>query len=227
MTKKKTTKKPVSKVARLLGKDFRWSGIDYDYKAGRHSCKCGDDYCRCGTVENAHVTDIDMEQLAESISQNLSEIDQYCVDRVLSIYKVWDKSKWNVAVEAGYYGEEIGEVTLNEDLATKVDFRIEEVLSFETTSAKIEALLVLEYGYLLPELRGRCYNLTNIPKDDIVSQREHYVKLDREIVESYTDYKLPRGIVVPVSTTPFKYRLIDGYHRVAATKDFVRVFYAT
>jgi len=207
--------------------DFRFDGVDVDYETNRNcNCDLQNDYCRCRTIENARVERVEMNQVVSHVAEyfsfkNKDTVDLYCIDRILSAYKVWNPEAWDVRVCGGYYGEEIEGVYLKK--GEEIETKIMEVLCLDSVDAQIEALMVLEYGYLLDTLRDCHYEICTIDKTKISHQREHYVKLDRETVESYKDYPYPRGIVKAQDN---RYRLIDGYHRVAASPEQATVFVA-
>jgi hypothetical protein len=222
----KKTKEPIKKLFEVSGVNFGYSGVDIEYENGTDECHCGNNYCRCSTIVNTKVTSIKISDLVTRIAGSLKDaVDLYCIDRILHIYKVYDSDLWNVNVCSGYYGEEIKDVTLCDMVAGDIEEHLNKVLALKSLNKKIEALLDLEYGYLLPELADCHYSIKPIDKKDLDLQREHYTKLDRSVVESYIDYPYPRGIVLAKDS---KYRLIDGYHRTSAVKNgSIKVFVAT
>ena len=71
----------------------------------------------------------------------------------------------------------------------------------------------MEYGYIIPELVDKDFEIIEICKDDIhFGNKEHLNKVKEKNLEFYRDenYKGIRGIVY----FDGKYRVIDGYHRI-------------
>lgn len=195
--------------------NFRYDGVDCEYERNNNNCRC-EDYCRCATITNAHVTSVNTKEVTQKVAEYLgvtSELDVYCVNRILSSFKVYNNEAWDVRVCGGYYGEEIGGIFLKQ--AYKIEQEAQSILALKNSSEKVEAVLTLEYGYLLDILFNCRYYIKTIDRSKICYQREHYTKLDRSAVEAYKDYSLPRGIVQLQSNG--RYRLIDGYHRIAAS----------
>jgi hypothetical protein len=225
----------------LKNKDFKYLGIDYEYDTENSCSESGCDeerICRCGVILNAHIDRVDVCALANNIydfyfdgskSQARDSsinsvlygtgkaIDVYCIDRVLRCNKVWEDNRWNIEVEGGYYGQEIGQVTLDSAFANTIQNDIEKVISLRTIKEKINFLLELEYGYILPELEGCDYELSTVSLSDIVFGSDgHYRKIQRECVDHYMGegYSGIRGILKKDGAD--KYKIIDGYHRVYA-----------
>lgn len=222
--KNEVYQKPRQPLAEI---SFYYYGVNVDYDSNRSGCTCDDYACRCSRIVNAHVTKVDLPSVGERISverKTKNEIDLYCIDRVLAAYKIYDKDFWNIKICNGYYGQEIDSVKLDPTRANKIDAELDRILGLKSTTEKIEALLTLEYGYVLDALFNCEYEIKEIDKTDIKFQREHYTKLDQSVIESYKKYDLPRGIVVAERD---KYRLIDGYHRVSAADETVKILVAT
>jgi hypothetical protein len=216
-------KKPTN--LKFQGSNWRCLGLLYTYEE-HCNCNCGDDdYCRCGTITNARVTDVNLATIHHALIENrkLTEVESYCVDRILVAYQLYDVNVWNVNVTSGYYGEEIKSITLDSQIATKCDQDIEAMLALLSNAEKIEFVLNLEYGYLLAILAGKRYKIITVEKKDLSFQTGHYHRLNRDIVSGYKDYSLPRGIVIKQEN---QYRLIDGYHRCAAADGKIKVLLA-
>jgi len=211
--------------------NFYYSGVDITYDnqtSNDHGERCKDDYCRCSTIENQRVTNVDMLQVVEKIVEPPAArrgldiekyaIDKYCIDRILTSYKVFDPNNWNIKVCPGYYGEEINCVSINTEVATKVDQEITRITSLPSINDKVREILILEYGYLLDILKTCQFRVDSVDKANIIFPRkEYYTKLDKASVDRYIDYTLPRGIVI-FSAANNSWRVIDGYHRISAAK---------
>lgn len=221
--------------------DFRYY-THYDYDT-RYDCKsygC-DSICRCGRIYNEHITSVDIKAIVDflikeyyndkdisakrnstidSILGNIGrEINYYTVDRILRLNKIYDPNKWSIKVVSGYYGQEIEEVKLFSDIAKKIDKQLEEAFDIVDLSKRVEYLLELEYGYILPELQGCKYQLIEVNKDDIIAGSSgQYKKVSKEDIEHYNKYNSIKGVVIQNGS---KYRLIDGYHRFFANKSTI------
>lgn len=224
----------------IRGVSFR-DCVEYDYYYNRdcesHGC---DSICRCGQIEDAHVTSVNVSQMVQEIKSSYfsdsksskrnskinyilgnitDDIDLYTIDRILRINKVYEKSNWEVQVCGGYYGEEIDDIILEDSVAQKIENQLEEAFNITELFLRIEYLLQLEYGYILPELKGKNYEVTSIERDKVIFGSEgHYKKVASEELPHYSDktYKYFRGIVIQKGE---QYRIIDGYHRCLASEN--------
>jgi hypothetical protein len=239
-------------MSKLKDKDFRWV-IDYDYDT-RYSCQesgC-DMICRCGTIHSEVITKIDVDAIvgeiySEYFDNSLStirnntinnilngitkEIDIYTIDRIIRYHKVFDSNVWEINITGGYYGEEIDTITLDTHVALQIEQDIDIALSIDDLSGRIEYLVGLEYGHLLPELEGCSYDIIEVNKKDIIFGSDgHYQKIKEKKLDHYLDsnYSGIRGIVIKKERKiSDQWRLIDGYHRCTSTKkDKVKVLRA-
>lgn len=140
-----------------------------------------------------------------------TDIEKYCIDRILTCLKVYDPKKWEVKTTDGYYGEEIDGVYF---LDFEIQNKIEELLKLENDNEKIEFVLKLEYGYLLESIKDCNWSIEKTTKNKIIFPQEFYLsKLDKNIVSMYKEYPFARGIVLQDGEN---YKVIDGYHRLSA-----------
>lgn len=216
-------KKEKAKKAMVLG-NLQYMGIDYDYNTyyachGGSSC-CDNDYCRCGVIEDARVTNIvAADKFVETHWNKNSDIEKYCIERILTNCRWYDSEYFEVQSCGGYYGEEIGGVYFNN--ANVCNLLIGDLLSLETDAQKVEFVLNLEYGHILDAVKDLDWSIEHISKDKIVfGQKDHYHKLDETVVKGYADYSFPRGICRKLDT---HYRVVDGYHRLKAGGEVVEV----
>lgn len=192
--------------------------VDYDYE--RSACHCDDDYCRCTTIEHAWVDNVNVRDVVNELyrkhSRTDSYIDEYCFDRICYVFKIYDKSLYEVESIGGYYGEEIGGVWFENE--EKIFNAYRDVISFDTDIEKIRYCLKLEYGYLLDSVVSASSAIIDkLPTYSIsIPQREYFIKLDRDVIEEYKDRTLPIAVCVKDWNA---FRLIDGYHRFVANKD--------
>lgn len=226
----------------IVGQNFRYN-VNYDYSDYRNcdAYGCDDEgICRCGTIENAHVLTVDIPSIVSEIYANhfdnslaskrnstinsilggvSKEIDIYTIDRILRINKAYLPDNWEVQVCGGYYGEEIDDIILENSIAQKIEDQIHEALSIIDLTSRIEYLLKLEYGHILPDLQGRQYSLETVERDSIIfGSDEHYRKVNTENLDHYSDknYGGIRGIAL---VKDGRFRLIDGYHRSSTSEN--------
>ena len=239
----------------IVDKDFRWSGVEYDYNT-QYSCRdsgCDEEgICRCGTIYDEVITSVNVGDVVgeiyaayfdnslsternnklNSILNGISkEIDLYTIDRIVRHHKIFDTNLWDIHVTGGYYGQEIDMVTLDPGVARQIERDLEIAFSIEDLSGRIEFLIGLEYGHLLPELEGCSYEVIEIDRDKIIFGSEgHYQKVKEKKLDHYLDTKYMgiRGIVLKRERKAGdQWRLIDGYHRCSASrKDKVKVLRA-
>lgn len=225
---------------KIRGFNFKYC-VDYDYDTYRDCDANGCDYiCRCCTIVDPHITSVDVTQMViaivdENFDKSLStvrnskinsvlgnitdDINFYTIDRILRINKVYEKYNWDIQVCGGYYGQEIGEVLLEDSIAIKIEKQLEEAFDIIDLTKRIEYLLTLEYGYILPELKGRSYQVLSIERDKVIFGSDNqYRKVAGEKLDHYSDknYLSYRGVVMPRGD---EYRLIDGYHRCFASEN--------
>ena len=212
---------------------------DYDYNRDCESYGC-DSICRCGRIEDAHVTSVNISLMVHEIRNSYfsdtksskrnskinfilgnitDDIDIYTIDRILRINKAYYKSNWEVQVCGGYYGEEIDDVILEDSLAQQIENQLEEAFNITNLSLRMEYLLQLEYGYILPDIKGKKYEITHIERDKVIFGSDNqYNKVASEELPHYSDkiYNSFRGIVIQKGD---QYRIIDGYHRCFASEN--------
>jgi len=225
---------------------FQYNGVyvDYSYSYDCESYGCDEEgICRCGSIHNEHVDSVDVSSIVKKIYDDFFEqgkaadrnnainevlygigkdIDIYTIDRIIRSYKIWENENWNIEVEGGYYGQEVGDVTIKESIADKIEEELLTVFSLPSLKEKIEYLLKLEYGKILPEIADSSYESMVIDKDDIIfGVEKHLKKVMKKDLDFYSDknYNSIRGIV---KKSGDKWQVIDGYHRIFSTK-FPRV----
>ena len=225
---------------------FQYNGVyvEYNYNNDCENYGCDEEgICRCGTIYDEHVESVDVSLLVKKIYDDFFEqgkaadrnnaineilygigkdIDIYTIDRILRSYKIWENENWDIEVDGGYYGQEVGDVTIKESIADKIEEELWIVFSLATLKEKIEYLLKVEYGKILPEIADANYESIVIDKDDIIFGVEnHLKKVMKKDLDFYSDKKY-NGIRGIVKKSGDKWRVIDGYHRIFSTK-FPRV----
>jgi len=229
-------------MIKIVGTNFIYH-TDYDYNDYRdcESYGCDEEgICRCGTIDDAHVISVKIPPMVNEIYENYfdnslstkrnstintilggvsKEIDIYTIDRILRINKVYEPSNWEVQVCGGYYGQEIDDVILEDSVAQKIEDQLDKAFSIIDLSERVEYLLMLEYGKILPELKDRKYSVETHERDSIIfGSDEHYRKVNTKSLDHYSDknYTGIRGVALYKVD---KLRLIDGYHRSSASEN--------
>jgi len=222
--------------------EFQWSGADVDYRY-EYDCAnsgCDDEgICRCGTIHDEVVCSVDISAMTQKIYEEFFEqgkaaerndainkvlygigkdIDIYCIDRILRSRKVWEPQSWHIEISGGYYGQEIGPVYLKEHIADEIEDLMHEAFALGTLKEKVEFLLKLEYGKVLPELKGCRYEYETIEISEVIFGSEgHLNRVKNKALDFYSDRSY-RGIRGIVKRSGEKLRVIDGYHRISTTK---------
>lgn len=229
--KPRTVKQPVVWTPIDKMTNFKYD-VDYDFDDEVcHNFDCDHEYGRCRTIENIRFNSVDIPNIMSRFIGGSQKgksplVDdvflKYALYRVMVHSQLWNDGLWETYPVGGYYGEEMGPVTLDSQMIAKFNAFIVNNKSL-SDNEKIRNALIVEYGYILEALEGK--DLNNIKKvkiDDIhFGQKDHYVKINiKEAEQYYSGYEnleLPFGICIDEGDG--KYRLIDGYHRVAYAKN--------
>ncbi|MEK6832751.1 MAG: hypothetical protein AABY32_01775 [Nanoarchaeota archaeon] len=201
-------------IESVFNKNFRcYVDIDYDTERNCDKKGCGS-ICRCQKIINPRITGIkNIQELVDSFTKNLSTVLKYAIERILVINKIYDTDCWDVIITSGYYGEEIDGVCIMNPFANNIDKQINQIKNLNDNDI-IRKILEFEYGYVLPILINKSFQLLTVNKDLIIfGQTKYYKKIDTSI---YKNYQGISGIAVKKDD---KFRLIDGYHRTAANKN--------
>lgn len=183
--------------------DFNYNGVNLEY--GR---------CSCGSVENENIESVNLELISSKICHELgfykdnkySEIDLYCINRLLSIYNMYELYNWKIEKSKDYYGEYL-EVYFYND---KLEKAISDYTLLTTYQDKIEFVLKLEYGYLLGECHSKIWKIINIDTLDIfIPHREYFSNINNINYDYYDDI-----VCLCIKDKNNNYKLIDGYHRL-------------
>jgi hypothetical protein len=163
--------------------------------------------------------------LSRNIGFNLgchSDLEVMFIERVLVNSKIYNPKYWDISISKyGMNGDEVGSAKLKPHIAALCAAHICEILTLPTLGSRVRRLLVLEYGYLLDSVYSKEWSYEKIRKDQMVfANQERFAELDKEMVDVYKTYPLPRAICVLENS---KYRVIDGYHRCAGVEGILSV----
>lgn len=208
-------------IVEMLDYDYQYQlDLDYEHEYNCHDEGCDEEgICRCGRIVDPRIRSINISTLSTEMSNSLEisdTIGRYCINRILHAHQLWDADSWDISVCGGYYGQEIESVKIHPAVKKEIAKSVNALLMAKTDEEKMQVCLEAEYGYILDALNGLKFNIKVVPRDSVkAGQQDHYKKLDRKVVASYKDYNLP--VAICVKNGPY-YRIIDGYHRFAATE---------
>jgi hypothetical protein len=216
--------------------------ISYNYDT-EYSCSesgCYDEgICRCRYITNTYINSVDITEISTNIYSEIfdnsistkrnnsinslwgitPEIDKYTIDRILRVNKIWKPEFWIINVAGSYYGQEVDQIVLIEDVVQKLNTQLEVAFEVENLKERIDYLLELENGFVLDDLKEKKYTLSVIDIDDIIfPNTDHKRRVLTEELDHYSDknYKGIRGIV---KKDVMKWKVIDGYHRLSKTEN--------
>ena len=219
--------------------------VGYDYKR-EYNCEnngCNEEgICRCSYIVDARIESIDIIRLTEHFyseiidtdpkktkrNKNLNsilygvDIDEYCINRILTINKLWDKDIYDISISGGYYGEEIETISILDSTLRKVEHDIEEIIDIDDPSDKIKFLLQLEYGYLIENIENKKLSFIEIDKSEIdFRNSEHSInQIKNKNLNFYKYYPYLHGVV---RKKLGMYKIIDGHHRIYSAGNVLRV----
>jgi len=232
MTKRKTVKTPTKKsreksadnygigideINAFCSTDFKHSiNYDCDFYDGPPD---DDGYCRSGTVSNHRIKSANLEFLSESLlkakrgESKSRTILRYCIERVLTAFRIYETDAWDFNVVSGYYGQELGSVLLTRERADKIRQALVELVSKPTDRDRVLFTLECEYGYILESLKSRHMCRIEVVKlsDIVMPQESYHSKVMRQDLDFCDEEReLPIAVCREAGE---KYCVIDGYHR--------------
>lgn len=229
----------------MINNDFKYC-VEWLDK-GRYDCEnhgCNDEgICRCYQIESVEINHISIRKVTDQIFRDLFDIGsdswkreqklfdliydtdldmlyfwQYCINRILTINKVWNKSNWSPKWSGGYYGDEIDSISIKKSVFDKINLELSKIQSIATLPGIIQHLITLEYGHLLDKLLNKNYTIKEVDVDDIYfPQDKHYQKVlskDLSYLEDSREDDI-QGICLEENN---KYNVVDGYHRLTYFK---------
>ncbi len=190
---------------------------NYGYGIVKYDChRSYNENGRC-TIYNGSITEIDQLSLYKSITgkTTIDNIKDYCLDRFIRKLFVGDIVSFEV--ESGYYGDEPSYSIANSFTESLNDL-INRLNNKETNESElIEEILILEYGYILPELKNRIWSFVKKPLE-LINPAAGMKHIQIDIVNRYKkEFAEEKYNLTCLCEYNFeKYRLIDGCHRYSA-----------
>lgn len=143
-------------------------------------------------------------------------IYRYCIHRIMTHFKAYDRNMWQYFIEDDYHSQEVSEIKLKSEVALEIDTHLRYLINIPI-KRKIEYVLTLEYGKLLPSVTNKNWLIGPVSKDDLhFSNQTHYERCSESDLSYLNGYNLPRGLCIKQSNG--KYKVIDGYHRLCAAE---------
>lgn len=231
-------------MIKALRNDFKYM-VSYDcdtvYSCSESGCY-DEGICRCGYITNTYLNRVDVSAIVTNIYSIIfdnsistkrnnainslwgisEEIEKYTIDRILRVNKIWKPELWNISVSGGYYGQEVDEIVLVEEVVQKINSELETAFEIESLTERIEYLLKLENGYILEDIKNSEYHLKLINLDDISFLNKSHLKRIKLKPIYDLDYYSDRsyhGIRGIVKKDGDKWKVIDGYHRLSKTEN--------
>lgn len=213
--------------------NFRYC-VEVDYESWRN---CGEDIdgynpcspiCRCSTIEEAKVTSADPAEIARRLCDRYfprvgsklkvdkmmpGPADAYVIERLLAregVFSSIDPDDWEIETVGGYYGEEIGSVTLSAGKADEIEALVAPFLGLPV-GEQIAALLSAERGYSHEELASLNWSV-----ERVLLKKIGFIPIDTP-AERYRYYygrssELPLAVTV---ATESGFHLVDGRERLS------------
>lgn len=220
-----TVEKKDGPVYEALKGNWHYSGaLDYTYDT-YYECQngsdcCANDYCRCGVLEDLKATVIYPRKISDTIIGKMPNIvHAYCVDRIVmkavTPYVTHPEDLFDVHACGGYYGQEIGEIKMSSSVGDEIAKKLRMLGEMRSNRERILYVLNNEYGHVLPDVeKAKSWYVKKINFSELeIGQPDHYNSLDGAVVTAYNDCTLPRAVCLKSGD---KFRLIDGYHRIAS-----------
>lgn len=196
--------------------DYGYGVVEYDYDTQ------GDGNDR---VITGSITRINCNSLYENITKKskIENINDYCLDRF--IRKSFTKDVVSFVVRSGYYGGE-ADYKIADSFGEQLNnfiIQLNNNLDGKENTNLIEQVLILEYGYILPELKNKIWSFETI-KLNFINPAAGMKHVQKSIVDEYKnqtiDGKYNLTCVCQLNDK-LEYRLIDGYHRFAAANQLM------
>lgn len=219
--------------------DLQWIvDLNYEHNYSCSASGCDEEgICRCGTITNESIESYDVSKISKFIYDEIynddsiqakrdykisnilgnitKDLNLYTIDRICRKYKIWNN--FNIKIQASYYGEEIGSVTLSKNFQKELEKELELALSIDNIKDRVEYLLILEYSDLIERVKNREWEILDVSLDAIMTGNKSHIKNVFNGNNYYSEYKKDEihGVVIIENGN---LKLIDGYHRISNAK---------
>lgn len=228
----------MNNLAEILSSDLKQFinfQINYSFSCCDKYCQ---DICRCAEIIDIEIQNLNLPMISRKIYKDLYSLNEksyerrnkltkllegydnkfqiYCLERILNCNKLYDICNWKYEVVLGYYGQELDKVYLQEEVVEAVEKQINQFLSLTKLKEKVQFLLNLEYGFVLPSLVDCEYRIKQIPKEKIYfGQQSRYNKTKGDSIYIDREKNQIMGICLKEGDI---YRVVDGYNRLSQNK---------
>lgn len=200
---------------------------------------CFEKYCNCSYIDNFKIKTINYNSLINyifsffypknkinsrifkivSILGNISKKSEYyIIERLCSIYNIWDKKSYIPNIYNGYYGVETNGIFIKKDIADTIEYHFNKIQQIESLVERIYYILKLEYGSVLEVLENKNICLEKIENSKVEIFNNNY--LNKIVQENIKYNSSPNTYISGMLVKQYdKYILIDGYHRFINNKN--------
>ena len=197
---------------------YRWCvDVDYDTHRDCASNSC-DSICRCSTITNLEIENVsdpyitikeDSGKNGRWVNYKPSDIELYCIDRIKVYTGVYEKDNWKIGVVNGYYGEELGPGTFNND--DLLENRIKEMIEMDNDLDKVLYVLNLEYNFTADTIKN-----CDMAEVITVDKKSVITRFNESGFVRKNDSTYPREIntKIPVCVVQEELKLVDGNNRM-------------
>lgn len=204
--------------------------IDVSY-SDRWNCNC-DSICRCTEITNVCVNPIKFSlmdyikvyELPSAPRQRkkeakLSDIQSYCIDRLMHIHGCYDPSNYETRVSQGYYGQEVSGVTFNNTSALIRD--VIKIMDMSGVIEPVQYVLELEYATLEGLSKVKSAEIKTISTSEVIRMFPSFGRIKRnEDLSGMVEFDLPLAVMIDDE-------VVDGFRRlksaVTAKKEYVKI----
>lgn len=187
------------------------------------------DYCRCSVITNTSVpvnvnNAYNLASLSAKNNKLHNDLRFYCLERMLSCLIRENPNCFEVGVCNGYYGQETTGVTIDSGVVNLINNFIRDLNKGQSKihyRNLVESTLRAEYGYVLPAIEGKDWDISKVSVKDIKPSHDSYRGSNAGAIAQYADRYMSESngllscLCKKVNDT---YTLIDGYHRYAAAQ---------
>lgn len=174
-----------------------------------------------GVINNVQVLEIDflgvIEWIEYKMGLSFDLIQRYCIDRVLTHYRLYQEQNWRIKTEIDLNLDraQIGGIYIRPDFAREIESRIN-TLDTWSTNGQLALIYKMEYD-IVPSAINKCnWEAKRIDKDQLEISEDGETDIDDELLSNYQGYNLPRGLCVKNNN---KYKVIDGRYRCRASNE--------
>ena len=190
-------------MRKLTARKVEKAGIEYDCDYNEDS-----DIISTNLVKITH----NSFKLASSCAtdKQMESFDFYCLERYINALLRQAPDSLSVVWRRGYPSG----VELDEDTLDKINIFIDRFGS-DSRAELVETILLEEYGYVLPSIKGKGWGFIEVEIEEIVPGNTIYHKINKSLYNDKPFDMFSCLCLRGVDCFP-EFTLVDGYHRYAA-----------